>query len=61
LNKKFPTIALHIIGDAVKLEKIFRLNNLVGRIEKDKFLIDFRSVLPSLDTKIEQIIKKVLD
>ena len=60
-NKKFPTIALHIIGDAVKLEKIFRLNDLIGRIEKDKFLIDFRSILPSLDTNIEETIKKVLD
>jgi L-seryl-tRNA(Ser) seleniumtransferase len=59
-NRKFPTVALHIKGKAMELEKKFRKKDLIGRIEKDKFLIDFRSILPSLDDNVKQIIKEVL-
>ncbi len=59
-NRKFPTIALHIKGKAIELEKKFRKKYLIGRIEQNKFLIDFRSIMPSIDDNIEQIIKEVL-
>ncbi len=59
-NREFPTVALYIKGNAVELEKKFRFKDLIGRIEQDKFLIDFRSIMPSLDKNIEQIIKEVL-
>jgi len=60
-NRKFPTIALAFRGDAKELEKRFRLFDLVGRIENDRFLIDFRSILPELDKKIISTIKKVFN
>ena len=53
-NKKFPTIALHIKGKATMLERAFRGKDIIGRIEQDKFLIDFRA----LDEKFDQIIIK---
>ena len=59
-NRKFPTIALYIKGDARGLEKLFRKRGVIGRIEDDKFLLDFRSIQPFNDEKITQIIKEVL-
>ena len=46
-NKKIPTIALSIKlknYKANKIEQIFRKENIIGRIENDKFLLDFRSI-----------------
>ncbi len=60
-NRTFPTIALAFKGDAIELEKKFRSYDLIGRIENDKFLIDFRSILPELDDKVSEIIKKVFE
>ena len=54
-NRKFPTIALHVKGKAKELERKFRKKHLIGRIENDKFLIDFRSILPYVEEKIEKI------
>jgi len=59
-NKKFQSIALHIKGKATNLEKEFRENFIIGRIEIDKFLLDFRSILPEFDDEIIGIIKKVV-
>ncbi|MBE0492358.1 MAG: L-seryl-tRNA(Sec) selenium transferase [Sulfurospirillum sp.] len=59
-NRDFPTVALHVRGKAVVLEKKFRENHLIGRIENDKFLIDFRSILPELEPQIIQIAKGIL-
>lgn len=58
-NRKFPTIALAFKGDAKELEKKFRKEGLIGRIEDEKFLIDFRSIMPNLDNKIVHIINTV--
>jgi len=60
-NRQFPSIALHIKGKATHLEKKFRSYDLIGRIENDMFLIDFRSILPEQDNQIIKIINKVLD
>jgi L-seryl-tRNA(Ser) seleniumtransferase len=59
-NRKFPTIALHVKGKASLLEKDFRKNGLIGRIENDMFLIDFRSILPEVENEIIVICKKIL-
>jgi L-seryl-tRNA(Ser) seleniumtransferase len=59
-NREFPSIALHIKGKADNLEKKFRKNLVIGRIEKDMFLLDFRSILPTQDDKIVKIVKKVI-
>lgn len=60
-NRQFPSIALHIKGKATHLEKKFRSYDLIGRIENDMFLIDFRSILPEQDNQIIKIINKVLE
>ena len=60
-NRTFPTIALAFKGNAIELEKKFRSLNLIGRIENDRFLIDFRSILPELDEQILAIAKIALE
>jgi L-seryl-tRNA(Ser) seleniumtransferase len=59
-NREFPTIAISIKGKATILEKKFRQNNLIGRIENDKFLIDFRSILPDTEEDIVKICQRVI-
>jgi len=58
-NKKIPTIALSIEFKNYKpnkIEKLFRKNNIIGRIENEKFLLDFRTILEDdLDILIEKI------
>lgn len=55
-NREFPTIALSIDGKADKLETNFRKNGVIGRIENDKFLLDFRSMR---ETDLEELIKVI--
>lgn len=59
-NRRFPTVALHVKGKADTLEKKFRKKYLIGRIENDKFLIDFRSILPEVEEKIIKIVKEIV-
>jgi len=63
-NKKIPTIALSIKFNnykANKIEQIFRKVNIIGRIENDTFLLDFRTILETEINDIEVIIKKILN
>jgi L-seryl-tRNA(Ser) seleniumtransferase len=63
-NKKIPTIALSISYKnykANKIEKMFRAQNLITRIENEKVLIDFRSIQENEIYKIEAIITKVFN
>ena len=63
-NKKIPTIALAISYKnykANKIEKMFREQNLITRIENEKVLIDFRSIKENEIYKIEAIIPKVFN
>jgi L-seryl-tRNA(Ser) seleniumtransferase len=60
-NKKFPTIAIHIKGKATILEKKFRENFVIGRIENNKFLLDFRSIPTEAEEKLIKICRKILD
>jgi len=48
-NREFPTIALHIKGKASDLERRFRQKDIIGRIERDMFLIDLRALEPKYD------------
>ena len=59
-NRRFPTIALHIKGKAMLLEKKFRENHVIGRIENDHFLLDFRTILPNVEEKLIEIIKNIV-
>jgi len=45
-NRSFPSVALHITGKAVSLERAFRAKDIIGRIEDNKFLLDVRTILP---------------
>ena len=60
-NREFPTVALSIDGKADKLEIAFRKNGVIGRIENDKFLLDFRSIrendLEKLTAAIQEVLK----
>ncbi len=59
-NRKFPTIALHVKGKAEELERKFRKKLIIGRIENDKFLLDFRSILPKTDKELSEKIKEII-
>ena len=59
-NKEFPTIVLHIYGKATVLERAFRKRGVIGRIEKDRFLIDLRALEPKYDNRLVQIALDVM-
>lgn len=59
-NRRFPTIALHVKGKATVLERKFREKHVIGRIENDHFLLDFRTILPSVEDKLITTIKTIL-
>jgi L-seryl-tRNA(Ser) seleniumtransferase len=56
-NKTFPSLAIYIKGKANILDKYFRKKNIIGRIEHDKFLLDFRSIMPDSDKYILETIQ----
>ncbi|MCD4757285.1 MAG: L-seryl-tRNA(Sec) selenium transferase [Arcobacteraceae bacterium] len=61
-NKKIPTIALSIEFKNYKpskIEKLFREKKVIGRIENDKFLLDFRSIQDSEIESITKIISEI--
>ena len=59
-NRKFPTVALHVKGKATTLEKAFRKKQVIGRIENDKFLLDFRALLPQNEAALVNITQDIL-
>ena len=62
-NQKIPTIALTLSFQNYKpnkIEQLLRAKNLVGRIENEKFLLDFRTINPKDIKRIEEIIKIVV-
>jgi len=61
-NKKIPTIALSIEFKNYKpskIEKLFREKKVIGRIENDNFLLDFRSIQESEIESITKIISEI--
>jgi L-seryl-tRNA(Ser) seleniumtransferase len=59
-NRRIPTVALHVKGDAKTLERRFRACLVIGRIEEDKFLLDLRALLQEDEGALVSICKKVL-
>src|SRR5574344_2401349 len=60
-NKKIPTFALSLEYKNLKaneIEKILRKNLIISRIENDKVLLDFRTILEKDIAIIEEILKK---
>ncbi|XPV67892.1 MAG: L-seryl-tRNA(Sec) selenium transferase [Halarcobacter sp.] len=63
-NKKIPTIALSIEFNNYKpnkIEKLFRAKNIIGRIENEKFLLDFRTIQKNDIEFIKQTIKELIN
>lgn len=61
-NKKIPTIALSLeFKDfkANKIEALLRENLIISRIENDKVLLDFRTILDEDLEKLENILKEI--
>lgn len=61
-NKKIPSIGLSLEYKnykANKLEELLRKNNLISRIENDKVILDFRTILEDEIEKIEIILKNL--
>jgi len=62
-NQKIPTIALGLKIKNYKpnkIEQLLRKQNLIGRIENEQFLLDFRTIQTHEMKKIEHIIKHVV-
>jgi L-seryl-tRNA(Ser) seleniumtransferase len=59
-NREFPTIALHLHGKATKLERAFRERDIIGRIDKDRFLIDLRALEARYESDIVTVAREVL-
>ena len=55
-NKRIPSLALVVKGNANENEAKFRKNLVIGRIEEGKFLLDLRSVL---DADVQNLIEKI--
>ena len=63
-NKKIPTIALTLEYKNYKpnkLEEILRKNSIISRIENDRVVLDFRTILESDCKKIEEILKNLFE
>lgn len=63
-NRKIPSIALSVLYKDFKvnkIEKLFRANNLISRIENEKVLLDFRTIQEDEIIKIANIITKVFN
>ncbi len=61
-NQKIPTIALSLQFKNYKpnkIEKLLRAQNLVGRIEKEQFLLDFRTINENDIKRIQHIINTI--
>ncbi|WP_314701510.1 L-seryl-tRNA(Sec) selenium transferase [Campylobacter rectus] len=55
-NKRIPSVALAVKGNANENEAKFRKNLVIGRIKEGKFLLDLRSVL---DADVQNLIEKI--
>ncbi|WP_457560982.1 L-seryl-tRNA(Sec) selenium transferase [Caminibacter sp.] len=59
-NRKIPSIAVAIKGSAKKWEKSFREKLVIGRIENEKFLLDFRTIQDDEIEKLAHITNELL-
>ena len=61
-NRTIPTIALSISIKSARpnaIEKLFRAKKVIGRIENEKFLLDFRTIQKDEIDELAQIIKEI--
>ena len=55
-NRKIPTVVIALSGDDIALERHFRANGIIGRIEDEHFVLDIRSLR---EKDFKQIIETV--
>lgn len=63
-NKKIPTVVVSLEFKNFKpnkIEKLLREKNIVGRIENDKFLLDFRTIAEEEIEMIEERIREIIN
>ncbi len=63
-NKKIPTIALSVSFKNYKpnkIERLLRAKNIIGRIENEQFLLDFRTIAKDEIVQIENILKEIIN
>ena len=63
-NKTIPSIALSIKIKNYKqnkMEKLFRERKIIGRIENDRFLLDFRTIQKREIAQIINVVKEIAD
>lgn len=63
-NRKIPTIALSLEFKNYKpnkIEKLLRAKNIIGRIENEKFLLDFRTIQQNEIEQIENILRETIN
>jgi L-seryl-tRNA(Ser) seleniumtransferase len=63
-NRTIPSIALSVkIKDYKpnKMEKLFREKNIIGRIENEMFLLDFRTIQKDDMSYIVHVVKEIVD
>jgi len=63
-NRTIPSVALSMKiknYKPAKMEKLFRAKKIIGRIEDDKFLIDFRAINKNEIAQIIQVTKEIAD
>lgn len=58
-NREYPSIALAFKGDSEWFELKFRQNGVIGRIENDSFLLDFRSIRQEDLDSLTQICERI--
>lgn len=57
-DQSLPTFLIALKGPAHKLERSLRANRIIARVEKDRLLIDLRTVLPSQESTLLDRIKR---
>lgn len=63
-NRTIPSIAVSIKiknYKQTKMEKLFREKKIIGRIERDRFLLDFRAIQKSEIEQIINVVKELAD
>lgn len=63
-NRKIPTIALSLEFKNYKpnkIEKLLRAKNIIGRIENEKFLLDFRTIQQNEIEQIKNILREIIN
>ena len=55
-DKTLPSFVLAFVGDAFALQERFRKLGIVGRIENERFVLDFRSILQGEIQRLVELI-----